>query len=147
MDDNGQQFEMMHHKYLCSGANGAGQGETPRSAIEVAVENGMELNKATWAVWENLVPGGIFRLDESLRAISVELPDGISTDDFDFWTHKNRPQRLRMIACGQNFAHRIIRRRSDRIEASRKRISETTVFDITEVIAEAMKLLGCDEVN
>jgi len=144
MDENEHQLEMEHHKYLCSGATGAGQGETPRSAIEAAIENGMELNKATWAVWENLVPGGIFRLHESLRAISVELPEGISSDDFDFWTHLNRPERLRMIACGQNFARRIIRVRSERIEASRKRVSEPEEFDTDEVVAEAAKLLGCD---
>jgi hypothetical protein len=144
MNENEHQLEMEHHKYLCSGATGAGQGETPRSAIEAAIENGMELNKATWAVWENLVPGGIFRLHESLRAISVELPEGISSDDFDFWTHLNRPERLRMIACGQNFARRIIRVRSERIEASRKRVSEPEEFDTDEVVAEAAKLLGCD---
>ena len=147
MDENEHQLEMEHHKYLCSGATGAGQGETPRSAIEAAIENGMELNKATWAVWENLVPGGIFRLHASQRAISVELPGGISSHDFDFWTHLNRPQRLRMIACGQNFARRIIRVRSKRIEKEHKRVSEAAVLDTDEVVAEAMKLLGCGGVN
>ena len=125
--------------YLCTGYGGFGIGHTPRSALSKAEGNGLDMERHDWAVWENLVPGGRFRLDARRRGVMVELPADMDEDDFSFWTHPNRPQRLRMIACGSHFANRIIKIRSRRIDGA---VKETSGLNLDAVMNEAFRLLG-----
>jgi len=113
-------------------------------AIQNAVKHGLDRQKDYWAVWENLVPGGKIRLDEESRGIAVDLPTEISIEDYQYWTHSNRPARLRMIACSQKFANRIIKVRSDRLDIQARKQRLLNELDVDAVMVEAVKLLGCD---
>ena len=133
-----------HLPYICTGNGGHGAGDTPRLAIQTAVDHGLDREKDHWAIWENLVTGGRIRLDEKSKGITVDLPEEMSMDDYQYWTHPNRPARLRMIACSQKFANRIIKVRSDRLDIQARKHRQIHELNVDEILAEASKLLGCD---
>lgn len=127
-DDETHTSADLTSSYICVGADVWGIGQTPRQAISEAISRGLNRQKDHWAIWENLVPHGRFRLMGA--GITVALPSDMSDEDRDFWLNPRRAQRLRMIACSTKFSSRIIRTRSDRLEerarhAQRKRSLDT----------------------